>query len=150
MPNNNHTVTVNYLRGNNTFLPIATYGLPPDCFLGPLEKEPNNNGDNPNGPLCPWVSSVQAFPHDNYDFFSFETTTDGPITVRVRNHAGSGVQVRLYYQEYIAGTSVALGFLPPDYKLTWEGSPGLYYILVFASTPVPGSNEPYTLEVVRP
>lgn len=150
MPDSSHAVTVNYLKSNATFMPVTTYGLPPDCFLGPLEQEPNNKGDNPNGPLCSWVSSVQGFPNDNYDFFTFETTTDGLISVKVHNHAGSGVQVRLYYQEYIAGTSVASGFSLPDYALRWEGSPGLYYILIFTDTPVPGTNQPYTLEVVRP
>lgn len=150
MPAADHIVVVRYAKANAVFVPVATYGLPPDCFQGPHEREPNNKADQATGPICPWISSLQAFPNDNYDFFTFETTTAGPITIRLLNHTNSGVQVRLYYQEYVAGNSVALGFLPPDYRLTWEGAPGLYYILVFTDSPVSGTTQPYTLEITRP
>lgn len=150
MPAANHTVVVRYAKANAIFMPMATYGLPPDCFQGPGEQEPNNKADEATGPICPWIPSLQGFPNDNYDFFTFETTAAGPITIRLLNHTNSGVQVRLYYQEYVAGNSVALGFLPPDYRLTWEGAPGLYYILVFTDSPVSGTTQPYTLEVTRP
>jgi hypothetical protein len=155
MPTGNHTVAVIY----QPFVTISQYYLPaaldvdgdPPCFAGPLEQEPNDNAATANGPLCR-QTVYQGRPDDEQDYFMFDTTQPGTITVDVRGHYGAGVELMLYHQT-VDGDAEAhdpthinnsLHVALPD------APPGRYYVLIFTETPQPDEIRAYTLQVGIP
>ena len=113
------------------------------CFTGLLENEPNNNGTQANGPLCPG-RTYEAQPDDQLDYFYFETTSAGEIVIDMTNHVYSKVQLLLYY-ERPDGTPVARDYNASDgSQIRHSGPAGRYYVIVFSDLP-PTSTTHYSL-----
>lgn len=108
------------------------------------EREPNNTYDIANGPLNSGLDHY-GFPNDASDYFFFQTTRRGQITIDLNNHNGQGIQLLLYYP---AGTLVGQDITEP-YRLEYTGDPGRYYVRVY-STGGFNSATPYSLRVVLP
>ncbi|NUM46770.1 MAG: hypothetical protein HUU38_18860 [Anaerolineales bacterium] len=131
----------------NIFLPIVTLNAS-SFFEGPNELEPNDSSAQANGPLR-IGKEYFGLPTDDRDFYSFFTTVQGQIMIDLTNHPlelVNGAQVQLFYQSVIGG-AVAIDVAPP-YQLVYNGSPGIYYLLVFTDTSKCGNcTVPYTLHV---
>lgn len=108
------------------------------------ELEPNNSADVANGPLNSGLD-YYGFPNDVSDYFTFETSTRGQITIDLNNHTGQGIQLLLYQA---AGNLVQQDIEPP-YRLEYMGDPGRYYVRVY-STGGFNITTRYTLRVVIP
>ena len=155
MPAGDHTAGVTYVTipapPQGSFLP-AVFNVPLTCFAGPFEAEPNNSPSTANGPLCSWVT-YRGLPNDTFDMFYLETNRAGTISVAVRDHFGSGVQLALFYEQCCnAATRVAID---PDQAdglaVSYAGAPaGRYYIVLYTETPRPTETRPYTLEMDLP
>lgn len=108
------------------------------------ELEPNSSADVANGPLNSGLN-YYGFPNDTSDYFTFETSTRGQITIDLNNHTGQGIQLLLYRP---AGTLVQQDIQPP-YHLEYTGDPGRHYARIYAAGGF-NSTTPYTLWVVIP
>ena len=153
MPAANHTVSVNYEAMPagvfRAFMPSAL-NVPPTCFAGPNEREPNNNPADANGPLCPGLS-FSGLPDDKWDIYYFETTLPGEIKATLTNHYGGGMQLQLY----TGSVGGAPSYLDTDdgdgLQATLRGTqPGRYTIAVYTETPKPAETRRYILRVSAP
>lgn len=63
-------------------------------------------------------------PNDASDYFFFQTTSRGQITIDLNDHTGQGIQLLLYYPE---GNLVGQDITPP-YRLEYTGNSGRYYV----------------------
>jgi hypothetical protein len=135
--------------GHHLYAPLVL-DVPAPCFPGPNEWEDNDYPLAANGPLC-GPGTFFGAPNDIQDYFSFDTTAPGPITVLVKNHTGQGGQLFLYYNSVsgepadedrsdVGGLSVGLPV----------GEPGRYYILIYTETPNPGAPQLYEMTVAFP
>lgn len=122
------------------YLPLVLYRAQPVGW----EQEPNNTSATANGPL---VSGMYYFgsPNDASDYFFFQTTSRGQITIDLNDHTGQGIQLLLYYPE---GNLVGQDITPP-YRLEYTGNSGRYYVRIY-STGGFNSTTPYTLRAVFP
>ncbi|MFZ1538728.1 MAG: hypothetical protein WAT23_15255, partial [Chromatiaceae bacterium] len=134
MPAEQHTVTVIYVRDTlftrSAFLPSVMH-IPLTCFTGPSEIEPNDDGTQANGPLCP-ARIYTAQPHDTFDYFYFDTASTGAIDIDVTEHIYPKVQLLLYYQRP-SGRPVANDTTPNDgLQIRYTGAAGRYYVVVYS------------------
>ena len=133
------------------FAPLTLF-VPKLCFAGPNEKDPNNNADQANGPLC-HGATIRGLPEDKFDYFMFDTTQPGQVAATVSDHYGEGVQLALYFggccsvsQRVDIDPGQADG-LNVSYT---AGQPGRFYIIIYSATPKPDEPRPYTLQVEFP
>jgi hypothetical protein len=102
----------------------------PACFFQTSEQEPNDSSVAPNGPLCR-PTTIKGAPNDENDYFSFETTEFGQITISLIDHpleSDEGAQLFLYFEN--TSNQVAFDNDPP-YTINSSESPGLYIARVF-------------------
>lgn len=113
-------------------------------FEGPNEVEHNDTKDTANGPIRSGQNYTGTF-DDNSDYFSFQTSTTGTISV-ILDYTGSDVSVQLY-----TATMESKGYAPgPLTHLVIISDPlpaGWYYVRIYTASPGPGS---YTLKVTYP
>lgn len=111
-------------------LPFVTYGRPP--FVGPFEVEPNNSGDQANGPILP-DRAYFGRPNDPRDYYYLELGFTSRLTVSVTNHTGLDPQLHVFYNVVDSAHRVGFDSTPP-FAITMENRPpGRYYILVYTA-----------------
>ncbi len=108
------------------------------------EQEPNDTSATANGPLVSGMN-YYGFPNDASDYFFFQTSRRGQITIDLNNHTGQGVQLLLYHP---VGNQVAVVGEPP-YRLEYTGDAGTYYVRIYATGNF-NSTTPYTLRAAFP
>jgi CSLREA domain-containing protein len=163
-PNEALTITLSGLSGavfdspsaNVTTLTILNDDTPrvlmPLILTGPryftgLEVEDNDSSSRANGPLGPNLS-VTGKPDDAWDFFYFDATATGTITVSLPGYNNTGHQLQLYYQS--TSNNVGYDAVPP-YSLQFGNRPaGKYYVVIYTASPNPGTTVTYTLLVNYP
>ncbi len=155
MPAGNHEVSVTYevipTLGYHLFAPavLTVPYVPPPCFTG-HEQEPNNNGSDANGPLCRGAT-ITGWPHDLDDFFWFETTSAGFISVSADDLFGQGMQLVLYYQS--VGGPVSVADTEQSDGLHVElpnAAPGRYYIRIYTAKPDGAEQRVYVMQATFP
>ena len=156
MPAADHTVSVAYET-----IPTTTYRafaplvldvpyVPPPCWAGPNEAEPNNTLEAAHGPLCRGVA-FRGLPNDRWDMYYLETTRAGDITATLTNYFGGGMQLHLYYNA-IGGKPSYLDTEDSDgLQAALRGAqPGRYYIAIYTETPNTTETRRYTLQIGFP
>ena len=106
------------------------------------EQEPNYPLAQANGPLRSGID-FYGYPNDNYDYFFFQASSRGQVTVDLTNHTGLGLQLVLRTSN---GSQVVYDYSPP-YHLVATVDPGRYYVQLYATGNF-NNNAPYTLQVV--
>lgn len=136
------------LQPTPTPTPTHTPTLIPSPTPITWEMEPNNNAAQATGPLS---SSVPCQGHpDQYDFFYFDVSRAGEISVEVSDHIGSGVQLQLFWDSVRETNRVGLIPVPPG-RIVYPGNEGKgrYYIYIFTESGW-NSYAPYKLTVTFP
>lgn len=116
------------------------------------ETEPNDSSGSADGPLCSGRDHL-GFP-DQQDWFFFDISAPGAITVDLSGHTGTGVQLHLYYEETDEAHRVGYDSNSPyhidcpDVEHPTCGAVGRYYVLLYAVEPY--GNGIYTLRVNYP
>jgi hypothetical protein len=103
------------------------------------EQEPNYPLAQANGPLRSGID-FYGYPNDTYDYFFFQASSSGQVTVDLANHTGLGLQLVLRTSN---GSQVAYDYSPP-YHLVATVDPGRYYVQLYAIGNF-NTTEPYTL-----
>ncbi len=151
MPVGDHAVSVAYeaIPATDYYLFAPAVLAPPPCFTG-HEQPPNDNVTQANGPLCRGVT-VTGQPNDLDDFFWFETTSAGPISVSADNLFGQGMQLVLYYQSVSGLVEAGSDTNQSDglHVALPNAAQGRYYIRIFTETPS-SSAAPYNLRAEFP
>ena len=107
------------------------------CYSGAQEIEPNNTRTEATGPLCDG-QTYQGAPNDQKDYFTFVTKSVGNIVIDLTGHAGTGVQMQLFYQNET--TPRAFDTNPgPDFHIAYNGPAGQYYIYIFTASGYPAT-----------
>jgi len=117
-------------------------------FFTGSEREDNDRSSQANGPLGSGPGyTISGTADDNWDFFYFDSTTMGTISVSLPGYNNTGHQLQLYYES----TSINVGYDPvPPYSLRFENRPaGRYYVVIHTAGP-PFSNATYNLTVSYP
>lgn len=115
----------------NVYLPTVLNNVS-NCYVGPLEIEPNNTRAEATGPLCD-AQTYQGAANDQKDYFTFVTNSSGNIVIDLTGHAGTGVQMQLFYQNET--TPRAFDTDPgPNFHITYNGPTGQYYIYIFTDS----------------
>jgi hypothetical protein len=127
------------------FLPLVFRNYPP-CFSGPGEVEPNNDYTQANGPLCLSITDYTGYHNgatDDRDYFKFNLTAAGTITLQLLNYVDTSPQITLYDQSGTTSVGFAGG---PPYSIVYSGPAGTYYARVYTIAAY-DPNAPYTLRV---
>ncbi len=123
------------------YLPLTVKPVP--CFNDGEERNPNNSTTeaNTNGLLCDDGTYTGRFDDQN-DYYALRMGTTGLIDISLAGYTGPDVQILLYYE----GEQVGQGYTP-DYRISYTGPTGLYYIRVFIPA---ANNASYSLHVNFP
>ena len=135
------TVTVEY---HVVYLPSVLRNYT-TYFQGP-EREDNDHYLQANGPLRSG-QAYEGYPDDAKDFFSIYLPTGGDIVIDLTGHAGTGVQLQLFYQS--ADTPPVAYDLSVPYHIEYTGTAGWYYIYIYTASGY-SNTTPYTLTVTYP
>jgi len=132
-----------YLRRYAPKLAYVPLAVVLSCWPGPNEIEPNGNGAQANGPLCPGRTYSGA-PEERFDVF-FLDAAGGHITIEMANHTGTGVQLQLHHEQ-ITPNPMAIDYTAADgYRIQVTNAPvGRYYIVISTAIPNGGATR-YTL-----
>ena len=146
MPTGDHTVSVAYEENPFylAFMAMVT-NIPPPCFPGPNEREPNNGFTEAvaNGHFCLDVEFLGR-PTDEWDVFAFDVSAADTLTVRVENHRGQNALLQLHNSaqnllEY--DNNSADGF-----QVSRAVTPGRYFVSLFVKNPNVNETEQYRLK----
>ena len=113
------------------------------------EIEDNDSYNQANGPL---VSGrfYRGYPDDLKDYFFFDSSSYGDITIDLFNHANKDVQLLLYYGRPLqSGDEVARDTKAP-YHINYKGPSGRYYVYIYSVGSGFNTTIPYTLQVRYP
>jgi hypothetical protein len=109
------------------------------------EHEPNNSCSEANGPLISG-KNYYGYHNDASDLFKVCLDANGQITMSLKNHSGTGVQLLLYDQS--KKLMCDYDWSPP-YEMTCTVSAGCYYVRIYTLAGY-NTNKPYTLQVTFP